>query len=123
MILAKFFGLIKDCQDFLTLEQKLMRLMAAEACRQYAKILEAIDAELVKKLKRREKVEILRRDRRTVLTMFGTLTFTTENREEKHIIRWTDIWDLSHISAIPRCSFIQWQRLRQAAYIGQRPRL
>ena len=81
MILAKFFGLIKDCQDFLTLEQELMRLMAAEGCRQYAIILEAIDTELVKKLKRREKVEILRRDRRTVLTMFGTLTFT------RHLVR------------------------------------
>ena len=76
MILAKFFGLIKDCQDFLTLEQELMCLMAPKVRRQYAKILEAIDAELVKKLKRRENVEILRRDRRTVLTMFGTLTFT-----------------------------------------------
>ena len=53
MILAKFFGLIKNCQDFLTLEQELMCLVAAEACRQYAKILEAIDAELVMELKRR----------------------------------------------------------------------
>ena len=81
MILAKFFGLIKDCQDFLTLEQKLMCLVAAEACRQYAKILEAIDAELIKELKRRENVEILRRDRRTVLTMFGTLIFA------RHLVR------------------------------------
>ena len=27
----------------------------------------------------------------------------SENREEKHIIRWTDIWDLSRINAIPHC--------------------
>ena len=50
MILAKLFGLIKDCQDFLTLEQELMCLVPAEGCRQYAKILEASDAELVKEL-------------------------------------------------------------------------
>ena len=53
MILAKFCDLIKDCQDFLTLEQELMCLVAAEVCRQYAKILKAIDAELVMELKRR----------------------------------------------------------------------
>ncbi len=32
MILAKFFDLMKDCQDFLTLEQELMRPVAAEGC-------------------------------------------------------------------------------------------
>jgi len=50
MILAKLFGLIKDCQDFLTLEQELMCLVAAEGCRQYSKIVAASDAELVKEL-------------------------------------------------------------------------
>ena len=90
MILAKFCDLIKDCQDFLTLEQKLMCLVAAEACRQYAKILEAIDVELVKELKRREMWKSCAGTGVQCLPCLVPLLSPdtlSESREEKHIIR------------------------------------
>ena len=72
-IVSEFINLIKRCSNGRDLEKEVWRRGIELQCQAFARALEAYDAELVSQYAGKQ--EVLRLDRRTMLCMFGTVTF------------------------------------------------
>ena len=72
-IVLEFINLIKRCSNGLALEKEIWRRGIELQCRDFAQALETYDAEMARQYAGKQ--EVLRIDRRTVLCMFGTVTF------------------------------------------------
>ena len=73
-IVSEFTNLIKRCSNGLALEKEVWRRGIELQCQTFARALEIYDAEKARQYAGKQKV--LRIDRRTVLCMFGTVTFS-----------------------------------------------
>ena len=73
-IVSEFINLIKRCSNGLALEKEIWRRGIELQCRAFAQALETYDAEMARQYAGKQ--EVLRIDRRTVLCMFGTVTFS-----------------------------------------------
>ena len=72
-IVSEFINLIKRCSNGLALEKETWRRGIELQCRDFAQALETYDAEMARQYAGKQ--EVLRIDQRTVLCMFGTVTF------------------------------------------------
>ena len=73
-IVSEFINLIKRCSNGLALEKEIWRRGIELQCQAFAQALETYDAEMARQYAGKQ--EVLRIDRRTVLCMFGTVTFS-----------------------------------------------
>lgn len=73
-IVSEFTNLIKGCSNGLALEKEAWRRGIELQCQAFAQALETYDAEMARQYAGKQKV--LRLDRRTLLCMFGTVTFS-----------------------------------------------
>ena len=73
-IVSEFINLIKGCSNGLALEKEVWRRGIELQCQAFAQALETYDAEMARQYAGKQKV--LRLDQRTVLCMFGTVTFS-----------------------------------------------
>ena len=73
-IVSEFINLIKRCSNGLSLEKEVWRRGIELQCQAFAQALETYDAEMARQYAGKQKV--LRLDQRTVLCMFGTITFS-----------------------------------------------
>ena len=73
-IVSEFINLIKGCPNGLVLEKEVWRRGIELQCRAFARALEAYDAEIARQYAGKQ--EVLRLDQRTLLCMFGTVTFS-----------------------------------------------
>ena len=73
-IVSEFINLIKGCSNGLALEKEVWQRGIQIQCQALALALETYDAKLAKQYAGKQ--EILRMDRRTMLCMFGTVTFS-----------------------------------------------
>lgn len=73
-IVSEFINLIKGCSNGLALEKEVWQRGIQIQCQALALALETYDAKLAKQYAGKQ--EILRLDRRTMLCMFGTVTFS-----------------------------------------------
>ncbi|WP_370821806.1 hypothetical protein [Acidaminococcus massiliensis] len=73
-IVSEFINLIKGCSNGLALEKEVWRRGIELQSQAFARALEIYDAELARQYVGKQ--EILRIDQRTVLCMFGTVTFS-----------------------------------------------
>ena len=72
-IVSEFINLIKGCSNGLTLEKEIWRRGIELQSQAFARALEIYDAEMARQYAGKQ--EVLRIDQRTVLCMFGTVTF------------------------------------------------
>ena len=73
-IVLEFINLIKRCSNGLALEKEIWQRGIELQCQAFAQALETYDAEMARQYAGKQ--EVLRIDRRTVLCMFGTVTFS-----------------------------------------------
>ena len=73
-IVSEFINLIKGCSNGLSLEKEIWRRGIELQCRAFARALETYDAKMARQYAGKQ--EVLRLDRRTMLCMFGTVTFS-----------------------------------------------
>lgn len=73
-IVSEFIKLIKGCSNGLDLEKEVWRRGIELQCQAFAQAMEIYDAEMARQYAGKQ--EVLRLDRRTMLCMFGTVTFS-----------------------------------------------
>ena len=73
-IVSEFIKLIKGGSNGLALEKEVWRRGIELQCQAFARALEIYDAEMARQYAGKQ--EVLRIDRRTMLCMFGTVTFS-----------------------------------------------
>ena len=92
-IVSEFINLIKRCSNGLALEKEIWRRGIELQCRDFAQALETYDAEMARQYAGKQ--EVLRIDWRTVLCMFGTVTFA-----RRLVRRWSKDGGLAMVKVI-----------------------
>ena len=107
-IVSESINLMKGCSNGLALEKEVWRRGIELQSQAFARALEIYDAEMARQYAGKQ--EVLRIDQRTVLCMFGTVTFPAVwpgAKAESHSILWIISWVCHLINGILRCSCTQ----------------